>query len=706
MGKVLLPVTPAITESSQVIPARYGPVYQGSSYGALTINVPVYYLTPYSQLYSVAGGQLAEQKIRELSAAFIDPQEERGTEYPLTFDDLPGYTFYAHITQISDPEPLNDGVSDWSSTITFVCSDPRGFLEQQDWDVADASTTAVLPVKGNTPVGAIIVATFNKDVKTFTVLKDTGEQSTEFIQLGGDADVDSGSDGTSSDDKTRMLVHDPCTTLSTWTAIKENANPVSTINLDIDGAMASTDASLRVAKNSDGTYNFGKVNTHEQWYGPGELHQALPYSPKNWKLSVRLHHSKYSGAHNYRAMAKVEVYILDTKQRTCGRIGLKDVKGGGYPQAYVQLGSNFADGTEGVDYKNLYYGSAMSLAHSSNHETVAVKYKKATKYLDNNQMVDAFSDFFGQFSIVKQYVKQADGTTAINWGYAIDQWDPKTATYMDSGVHFGKDRVTFVDTDCKFDFDLGSIAFFTAKHDITEDKAKVAYKNVFQTITDYKVEELLDAPAPAKTTGATTTGGSGTASSNGIPPAPGSTPEGYSIEAKGTFKFNANVNVRNSPDTSGSVAATYAAGQSVYYDRKVFQNGYYWLSYISYSGGRRYAAYYDTAGKAIYGTDSNPVNPVKPDTAASSGDSTTIPDQSATGNSDLSDFDQQVFHAGDELHINCDTGHVFLNNEPADYLITPDSTFFMLDGGKDNTLAFDPSSPDVDISVSVRPAIQ
>jgi len=321
-------------------------------------------------------------------------------------------------------------------------------------------------------------------------------------------------------------------------------------------------------------------------------------------------------------------------------------------------------------------------------------------------MVDAFSDFFGQFTLIKQYVKQADGTTAINWGYSIDQWDAEKAVYLSTGVHFGKNKVAYVDTNCAFDFDLGTVAFFTAKHDITEDKAKVAYKNVFQTMSNYQIEELLDAPTPATTTGSTTTGGSGTASTGGTPPAPGTTPDKYTIDAKGTFTFNAAVNVRNSPDTTGTVAATYAAGESVAYDRKEYTNGYYWLSYISYSGGRRYAAYYDTAGKAIYGTDSNPVNPVKPDTAASSGDSTTIPDQSATGNSDLSDFDQQVFHAGDELHINCDTGHVFLNNEPADYLITPDSTFFMLDGGKDNTLAFDPSSPDVDISVSVRPAIQ
>jgi hypothetical protein len=107
-----------------------------------------------------------------------------------------------------------------------------------------------------------------------------------------------------------------------------------------------------------------------------------------------------------------------------------------------------------------------------------------------------------------------------------------------TGVHFGKNKVAYVDTSCAFDFDLGTVAFFTAKHDITEDKAKVAYKNVFQTMSNYQVEELLDAPAPAKTTGSTTTGGSGTASTGGTPPAPGKTPDKYTIEAKGKFTFN------------------------------------------------------------------------------------------------------------------------------------------------------------------------
>ncbi len=705
MGKVILPVTPAISETSQTIPNRYGQVYQGNSYGAMTITVPITYRTPISELYKTDSGTMAANKIREISAKLIHPQEPRGSEYPLIFGDLPDVTFYAHITQISDPEQLNDGVPDWSSSITFVCSDPRGFLEQQDWSAPD--TTTVLPVKGNTPVGAIIVATFNEDVKTFTVVKDTGEQVTEFIQLGGDADVDNGGDGSSSGDKTRLLVDDPCTTLSTWTKITENANPVTTSFIDIDGEMASTDLSLRVAKKSDGSYNFGTAGKHTNWYGPGEIHQALTRSPKNWKLSVRLHHTKTAGAHNYRAMGKVEVYLLNTKQETCGRIGMKDVKGGSYPIAYVQLGTNFDTGKEGVDFKTLYYGSALSYKHSAKPSKVKVNYKKANKYLDNNQQVNAFSDFFGQFAVVKQYVKQADGTTAINWGYAIDQWDPEKGTYMTNGLHLGGNEVAFVDTKCAFDFDLGTIAYFTVKHDITEDLAKVPYRNVFQTISNYHVEELLDAPTPVVTNpDGSTTGGSGTANgSDGLPPQPGDTPESYAIDAQGTFTFNMSVKVRANPKMDDPGLATYSSGQSVYYDRKLYADSHYWLSYINYSGGRSYVPYFSITDKLYGGSDTNPVNPIKATTEATPGDGTNVPEQSGN-NADLSDFDQRVFHKGDELHIDCDTGHVFLNNEPADYLITPDSTFFLLDGGQDNTLAFDPSSPTVDLSISVRPAIQ
>ncbi|WP_253210163.1 SH3 domain-containing protein [Tetragenococcus halophilus] len=60
----------------------------------------------------------------------------------------------------------------------------------------------------------------------------------------------------------------------------------------------------------------------------------------------------------------------------------------------------------------------------------------------------------------------------------------------------------------------------------------------------------------------------------------------------GTYRFNNTTRIRNGLGTSASYSGrNYTAGQSVVYDR-VYRNvdGYDWLSYISYSGQRRYVA--------------------------------------------------------------------------------------------------------------------
>lgn len=59
---------------------------------------------------------------------------------------------------------------------------------------------------------------------------------------------------------------------------------------------------------------------------------------------------------------------------------------------------------------------------------------------------------------------------------------------------------------------------------------------------------------------------------------------------KGTFKFNTAVNVRNSPRLDNAPVALYRAGESVKYDRILYGASYTWLSYVSYSGTRRYVA--------------------------------------------------------------------------------------------------------------------
>ncbi|WP_311538419.1 SH3 domain-containing protein [uncultured Anaerococcus sp.] len=50
-------------------------------------------------------------------------------------------------------------------------------------------------------------------------------------------------------------------------------------------------------------------------------------------------------------------------------------------------------------------------------------------------------------------------------------------------------------------------------------------------------------------------------------------------------------NVRSAPSTSAAVVAQYGKGDRINYDSVYEGDGYRWLSYISYSGQRRYVAY-------------------------------------------------------------------------------------------------------------------
>lgn len=81
---------------------------------------------------------------------------------------------------------------------------------------------------------------------------------------------------------------------------------------------------------------------------------------------------------------------------------------------------------------------------------------------------------------------------------------------------------------------------------------------------------------------------------NPVKPATGNT-----VKKSGTYTVKVDTNVRNAPSTSSAVAAVYSKGSSFNYDQKVVKNGYTWLSYISYSGVRRYVAMLDSNGNAI-----------------------------------------------------------------------------------------------------------
>lgn len=66
---------------------------------------------------------------------------------------------------------------------------------------------------------------------------------------------------------------------------------------------------------------------------------------------------------------------------------------------------------------------------------------------------------------------------------------------------------------------------------------------------------------------------------------------------RATAKFLADTNIRDYPSTrTGHVVGMYSKGQTVKYDSVYESDGYRWISYISWSGVRRYIAYRSLSG--------------------------------------------------------------------------------------------------------------
>ena len=61
-----------------------------------------------------------------------------------------------------------------------------------------------------------------------------------------------------------------------------------------------------------------------------------------------------------------------------------------------------------------------------------------------------------------------------------------------------------------------------------------------------------------------------------------------SIPDKGNYTFSSRASIKSEPKMSAPEIAYYDAGNKVYYDKVLFSDGHYWISYVSYTGSRRY----------------------------------------------------------------------------------------------------------------------
>ncbi|WP_191982929.1 distal tail protein Dit [Secundilactobacillus collinoides] len=512
VNHVSKPLAPTITETYQDVPARYGGVFLGNSYGEKEIDIPVtMYPTDRTDYNRI---------ITNLTRALVNTADDTTTEYALRFNDNPNVVYYGHFTAIPTPTFINEGVQDCTTTLTFMMADPRGFLPQRDISIT-SNDQAIIP-DGDANVQPVVHIIPQNDLYYFGYT--LGDK---YVACG--YNVDDGSTTTNSDGTTTSLtpsqtlqVHDSCNSMSTWFQESSSTQEINVYRGVNDGKATATSSSIMVAKNSKGTYNWGTVGTHSDFYGPVLIHQGIPKVTDYWKVSMRFHHVKRMK--NERAMGKVEGYLLDANGNTCGRMGITDYATGRYPRGYVQLGSSFNATTDKGNYLTLLYNEGGRKTNGTNEkvkvkltktEKVTTTTKKTVTKTKNGKKVkvsepvkkttsktintyvtetsymdhDAYSNFYGEFTLERQ-AKTVGSKTYDNWIAEINEFNPKTGTVYSTNtpntVHIHTEKL---DKTGKFGFALANVGVCFMKHDIEEDLVKpvVAYKTDFETLTDLKI---------------------------------------------------------------------------------------------------------------------------------------------------------------------------------------------------------------------------
>lgn len=494
VGHYSKPIAPLLTRSAVDVPGRFGDLYLGTSYGAKTFSIPI---------TIIADGADDYYRIHEnMSKAFLDPFEEPGTVYPIVFGDDPHKAeYYGHFTEIPDPQFVAENVWTATTTLTFVCADPKGYLPEEDIQITEPVTN--IEVKGNSETYPIIHAVMKKPTEHFGYVKDN-----EYVAVGVDKDYDT-TDTNYIQDNEKWAYYDPCDSIDNFTVGQPTTFEIT--NGYHAGSVVSTGTAIKVAdknaKNPNGQRDYGKAVKKDIWHGPVITHDAVSNPTTDWEMSFRFDYQKFYS----RSMGKLEMYLLDTDGKRRGRFAVKNGGTGRAPGVLFEFGNvtgyeagkrHYFIGGENEPYapkKGQHNGANKQVVITNKEKVKVTYYKKSgrtkvkkTKYVwetktqarlkdYNNSSV--FSDIFGQFDVRKV------GDTVTWWIAKLSAQDnsPKEKIAQGTWKMSAEDQK-------KFDFTLSKVAFFMGKMDIVEDGLNPAktYREHFMAITDLRVKNIVN----------------------------------------------------------------------------------------------------------------------------------------------------------------------------------------------------------------------
>lgn len=471
MGNVVLPSAPAMAEQVTDIPAMYGNQFNGTDFTSRTISIPV-------SIYCADNQDKFNQVIHNLSGLLLsDDPSDNGREYPLIFGFEPKVTYWGHITAISDPAPINTGMYDMTLTITFVQSDPRATLPQVEKPLNNGLNTITVdgtartaPVIQVVPKRPLKYIGFNLNGGQFGLGPETPDDQANAIQ----PDV--------------HVIDDPIASMAMWT---NDANAISGIKTDGQykyqgSAEINSDTTVMKVAIVNGGKDFGTMPTNQldgTWLGPTYRYTGMTNALTNYRVRAGLHHMRYSGTHNGRAMGKTQFSLLDASGNTIGRFVIGDHMQGGKTYVALQLckpGSTFDDD----NHQTLYWGYGPSGAFKNYRDQYSDLVNKSS--LVNSKYVTVVnreeSDCLTNAWVFMDLTKAGNVYTWELHQYSLYDGQPyrNTNKYL---IASGR----WVDTNNEYESALGGFGQTFLKQPITEDIDKVLYMAPYMTLTDLQV---------------------------------------------------------------------------------------------------------------------------------------------------------------------------------------------------------------------------
>lgn len=471
MGNVVLPIAPAMAEQVTDIPAMYGNQFNGTDFTSRTISIPV-------SIYCADNQDRFNQVMHHLSGLLLsDNHSDNGKEYPLVFGFEPKVTYWGHITAISEPAPINPGMYDMTLTITFVQSDPRANLPQVEKPLNNGLNTITVdgtartaPVIQVVPKRPLKYIGFNLNGGQFGLGPETPDDQANAIQ----PDI--------------HVIDDPIASMAMWT---NDPNAISGIKTDGQyhyqgSAEINADTTVMRVAYVNGAKDFGPMPTNQLegiLLGPTYRYTGMTKALTNYRVRAGLHHMRYSGTHNGRAMGKAQFSLLDASGNTIGRFVIGDHMQGGKTYVALQLckpGSTFDDD----DHQTLYWGYGPSGAFSNYRDQYSDLVNKSS--LVNSKYVTVVnreeSDCLTNAWVFMDLTKAGNVYTWELHQYSLYDGQPyrNTNRYL---IASGR----WVDTNNEYESALGGFGQTFLKQPITEDIDNVLYMAPYMTLTDLQV---------------------------------------------------------------------------------------------------------------------------------------------------------------------------------------------------------------------------